>query len=48
MKTPTMNNTRRERIDYLRSLPDGSRRAALRKIKNTATPAKKRARKAAR
>lgn len=46
MKTPTMNSTRRERIDYLRSLPDGSRREALRSMKAKAKPAKNRARKA--
>lgn len=45
MKTPTMKSTRRQRIDYLRSLPDGKRRAALKKIRGTAKPSKKRARK---
>lgn len=34
------NSTRRERIDYLRTLPDGKRRNALRAMK-AAKPAKK-------
>lgn len=41
MKTPTMKSTRRQRIDYLRTLPDGERRQALHKIKGTSKPAKK-------
>jgi hypothetical protein len=41
MKTPTMKNSKRERIDYLRTLPNGERRAAMHKIRGTAKRAAK-------
>lgn len=45
---PTMKASRRERIDYLRSLPDGKRRNALRAMKAQAKqPAKRRAKRPA-
>lgn len=47
-KKPTLNSSRRARIDYLRSLPDGTRRNALRAMKAQAKkPAKRRAKKPA-